>query len=243
MSDAKVCTRCRVLVPLDGFSPDRRAPDGKQPACRACCRAAKKAKRDSDQEAARKRERASYARGDKEARRESGKRRRVNNADKIKAAKKAYYERVKLTPEWQAKEKAKREANKARKAEYDRARRDAMSADEKARHIEQVTAWRRANPDSRRATVFSYDSRRRAAKSVGCTAKEVRAWKAAQPKVCFWCSTDCADEFHVDHFYPLAKGGEHSIANLVIACPSCNHRKSSRDPHEFAAMVGKDLAA
>lgn len=32
----------------------------------------------------------------------------------------------------------------------------------------------------------------------------------------------------LDHVIPLARGGAHSIANVVVACRDCNHRKSGR---------------
>jgi 5-methylcytosine-specific restriction endonuclease McrA len=36
-----------------------------------------------------------------------------------------------------------------------------------------------------------------------------------------------------DHVIPLAKGGEHTMDNVVPACLSCNSRKKDRDVVEF----------
>lgn len=45
---------------------------------------------------------------------------------------------------------------------------------------------------------------------------------------CRYCGVDCltpGNEYHFDHVYPVSKGGETSVDNLVIACRSCNLRK------------------
>jgi 5-methylcytosine-specific restriction endonuclease McrA len=36
----------------------------------------------------------------------------------------------------------------------------------------------------------------------------------------------------IDHVMPRHRGGEHSWANLVAACPACNRRKGGRTPQE-----------
>ena len=36
----------------------------------------------------------------------------------------------------------------------------------------------------------------------------------------------------LDHVVPRHRGGEHSWANLVTACPACNARKGGRTLHE-----------
>lgn len=62
---------------------------------------------------------------------------------------------------------------------------------------------------------------------------EYSAWLTSQAKVCHWCGVDVAEGFHVDHYHPLARGGKHETANLVISCVSCNCRKGAKDPLEF----------
>jgi hypothetical protein len=34
--------------------------------------------------------------------------------------------------------------------------------------------------------------------------------------------------FHMDHVYPVSKGGETSVNNLVTACPRCNVKKHNK---------------
>lgn len=54
-----------------------------------------------------------------------------------------------------------------------------------------------------------------------------------QNKQCNICKTDIEHKYHVDHIYPLAKGGKHEASNIQLLCPSCNVRKSAKDPIEF----------
>lgn len=98
-------------------------------------------------------------------------------------------------------------------------------------------AWTSAHPELRLAISRSYKARRRAQEAGGISTKALCAWVAAQSKICHWCGEDCVDDFHVDHFYPLSKGGKHSEENLVIACADCNRRKSAKDPNEFRLEI------
>lgn len=57
---------------------------------------------------------------------------------------------------------------------------------------------------------------------------------------CYWCNSNLVNKkVHVDHFYPISKGGAHTLSNLVIACATCNLKKSNKDPIEFAKLIGK----
>ena len=112
-------------------------------------------------------------------------------------------------------------------------------ANNKERAIAATSAWQAANPEKARAYKANNKAKRRAKDKNVASWAEVNAWKAAQKKICYWCSAKCEHDFHIDHYEPLAKGGKHEISNLVIACPSCNHRKSAKDPYTFAQSVGR----
>lgn len=46
---------------------------------------------------------------------------------------------------------------------------------------------------------------------------------------CYHCSSPLdPSDFHIDHLYPVAKGGLGSNANLVPSCAGCNKRKGAR---------------
>jgi 5-methylcytosine-specific restriction endonuclease McrA len=157
--------------------------------------------------------------------------------DKRKAEKRAAYYAVRDTPEFQAKRKAHREATKAQKRAYDAERHRKNAEAIKAR----VRDWVAQNRDRRRTIVTNYDARRRAWAGSGVSTSELRAWLISQPKRCYWCGSDCAENRHIDHYVPLSKGGKHELANLVIACGPCNLRKNAKDPLDFAREVGRLL--
>jgi 5-methylcytosine-specific restriction endonuclease McrA len=54
---------------------------------------------------------------------------------------------------------------------------------------------------------------------------------------CWYCSKSIEEKYHIDHFIPLAKGGSNDAGNLRLACPSCNHKKSSKHPHVFSGRL------
>lgn len=60
---------------------------------------------------------------------------------------------------------------------------------------------------------------------------------SAQSWLCFICSADITGAFHVDHWMPLALGGEHQPQNIRLLCPTCNVRKGAKHPDAFLAEI------
>ncbi|WP_430229660.1 HNH endonuclease [Paraburkholderia tropica] len=111
------------------------------------------------------------------------------------------------------------------------------------RNPERVAArareWAARNPEKIKAIKMANKAKRRAIEKVGDPTSVIFAWMQEAPKVCHWCGVKCKTKYHVDHYKPLSKGGRHEVSNLVIACPTCNLRKSAKDPLEFAASMGR----
>jgi 5-methylcytosine-specific restriction endonuclease McrA len=132
------------------------------------------------------------------------------------------------------------------KKQYDKIRqarlREQISAQTKKRYalnrvarLAAAKEWAAKNPEKRRSIAQSYKHRRRAQEQAGISGPELNAWKKAARKVCYWCGKKCEKGYCVDHYEPLSKGGKHEASNLVIACRSCNSRKSAKDPEQFRA--------
>ena len=49
---------------------------------------------------------------------------------------------------------------------------------------------------------------------------------------CFYCSNPCVTFPHVDHVVPWCFVAEDKVWNLVLACESCNSRKTSMTPQD-----------
>lgn len=235
-SNHKTCSRCGIAKPTTDYCADRRAKDGLQSACRACDNERRRLRRVEDYERIHARE-TQYWHEHRERILLNNKRSRERRADAVKAGKKAWYERVKETPEFRAKVKARQETNKAAKSAYDREYRKRNPE----KNLERARRWQKANPQKRKAIVHNYTARRRTQEVGGVSTSELARWTAAQKKICYWCGTPCSKGFHVDHYIPLSKGGRHDLANLVIACGPCNLKKNAKDPLDFAREVGRLL--
>lgn len=135
--------------------------------------------------------------------------------------------------QWRAKRKAYIAANTAKIAEH----RKAWKAANSDKIATQKKVWEAANADKMRASSANKAAKRRAWTNSGMTSRELGEWSKAQAKTCHWCDLDCADNFHIDHYFPLSKGGSHTPDNLVIACPTCNMRKGAKDPEVFRLQL------
>lgn len=152
-----------------------------------------------------------------------------------------------------------RERHKAQEAARDKRYRD-KHREQRATHakayyaahpeaLEKVragsAAWKKAHPESDRA----YQGRRRALMA-GVTIGERKAiasiYKLAESAKrlrCYWrIAPDCRvyptpGQRHVDHIFPLGKGGGHSLGQLVVSCDRCNMSKGAKLPEEFAGQA------
>lgn len=68
---------------------------------------------------------------------------------------------------------------------------------------------------------------------------------AKQKEKCASCSVKLKKSgngiYHVDHIYPISKGGSNWPSNLQLLCPTCNLRKNAKDPMQWAKENGKLL--
>lgn len=115
-------------------------------------------------------------------------------------------------------------------------------------NLEKITKdnkeWRLNNPIAARAA-----AQRRRARLAGAggsfTQAEVIDLLSKQKGRCAICTKKIAktgkNKFHIDHIEPISKGGSNFISNIQLACPSCNLRKSDKDPLKFAKENGKLL--
>ncbi|MFI7171660.1 HNH endonuclease [Rhodococcoides fascians] len=57
---------------------------------------------------------------------------------------------------------------------------------------------------------------------------------------CFYCSARVGSDAHVDHVLPWSRVGIDGLANLVLACPSCNTSKSQLLPERSHVLRALD---
>lgn len=56
-------------------------------------------------------------------------------------------------------------------------------------------------------------------------------------EACRYCG-DKEGPFHLDHIHPWARGGLHTVENLVVSCASCNWVKGARTLEEMGWHLG-----
>lgn len=104
-------------------------------------------------------------------------------------------------------------------------------------HREELNARNRhyRNTDRARMLHRMHENNRRARKLAAPgihTAQDVRKQYERQHGTCYWCGKKSI-KYHVDHVIPLSRGGSNWPDNIVIACPTCNLKRTNKLPHEF----------
>jgi 5-methylcytosine-specific restriction endonuclease McrA len=59
----------------------------------------------------------------------------------------------------------------------------------------------------------------------------------AQKCECVYCKVDITEERHIDHIFPIAKGGTNTDDNIQLTCPKCNIMKGDMYPWEFSLII------
>ena len=134
-----------------------------------------------------------------------------------------------------------RERNKVRR--HDPVYQERMKKRNQRRYIlkkeklrKQGAEWRAANPEHVKAMTAAYTQNRRARELAAegrFTTADVLMILEMQDHRCAYCGSDCSDEYTVEHYIPLARGGSNWPVNIVVACAPCNFSKGKKMPWEF----------
>lgn len=212
------CNACHEFLDLSFFGKDKRVKSGVNGRCKRCVN----------------KKQQEYRLNNPGRHKDIESRSRLNNKQSFAEGKKRYYENIKKDPEWQRKQKSLRASNKNIKQEYDRRYR--IENRDKLNLISKQ--WEANNKDLSKQIKKSYKARRRGWMCFKSDAtKDIFDWELAQAKYCHWCKIDCTNNYHIDHYIPLSKGGRHVLTNLVISCPTCNIRKNAKMPEEFLKEI------
>ena len=201
----KTCHRCKISKDLLDFSKKSASKDGYYHTCKSC-----KALVDKD-----------YRNRNKEYLKEKSINYRENNKEIISIKKRNKYHSASA-------EEVKLRA--AKKREYNQNSPDAVKQ-RKREHDKNYFA----SPRGREVLLHSI--RKRKAQKVSSTDNTVtylalKELMEAQNYCCKYCATDLRtlkkSDVHLDHVYPLSKGGIHSITNVVWSCAPCNQKKTNK---------------
>ena len=210
----KICNKCREEKELEEFYKRKTNKDGYFCICKQCI--LERAKEHYKGNAKHKKEHMKeYYDKNKEHITECRKEYYDKNKEHIKEYLKEYYDKNKEHIKELAKEyyKNNKECVSKRHKEYSK---------EYSKTAQGKDAYRKRS-HKRRATELQ------ASRIIPDGAIE----KLMTRKRCFYCNKSLKGNGHLEHMFPLSKGGLHCIDNLVMACPTCNLTKGCIDPYKW----------
>lgn len=205
----KICTRCKVVLPLSDFNRNKSKPDGLSTECKQCVLAYNRAYYAANTAKCNQNSRAYYA-ANPEKVRASAKRWSDANPEKVALYRSAW-----------------RIRNPEKIAELSRL--DWLQHCEKRRAGK--AAWRKANPARCAQHVRARQARLLEAMPAWADPDEILKFYAAAKMM----QKLTGEKWHVDHYYPLRGKlvcGLHVPANLRVIQAHINQSKSNRHPVE-----------
>lgn len=239
MEQSKTCTKCRQIKALTNFHVHNGAnanKDGYRSYCKDCSREANRIYRANNRDLVNAKKRQ-YAKEKPHLKAEQDRRYRLNNVEKIAKSKAEWNKnnldairlyRANRTPEQKQKKRdqdiaygrANRQKNRlaTRKYRLNNPERAKLSSKKYAANNPQIALRKDALRRTRLETngVFIV------------TRKEIRQMRE---QLCFYCKE--RPGVTIDHVIPIARGGTHSIGNLVAACQKCNSSKCAKTITEW----------
>lgn len=105
-----------------------------------------------------------------------------------------------------------------------------------------AVAWQRAN----RRRIATRNGYRRSAQQFVVTDRDLARLLHHHRGSCGYCHVRLSEEIRTptslewDHVVPLAKGGTHSVGNLIPACRTCNRRKHGRFAVQWKRVLRRE---
>lgn len=212
---SKICKECLERKFIFNFKENKVTKDKRNKICIYC----------------RELKRKIYNQSDK--RKESILKYNSNNKDKIKESKKRYYERNKYlvmerTFKWKKENKDKiKEGSRKRYLK------------KKDEILEHNKKWNKNNSVKMRSYCHKRRLKLRETKdSETYTKEDIGFLYKSQTGLCVICRKELNENFHIDHIYPVSKGGNNTKFNIQLLCPSCNQHKSDIDPIDYMQSRG-----
>lgn len=210
----KPCSSCKSIAPLESFGADSRSADGKKSRCKPCASADERSRR-----ALRK------------VRNEGLSPREIRQATAEKKC--SVCQQVRPSSAFYINSSSHDGLGYwcvgCTSAEY---------SENAETHRRRVRAYQKSNPE-----IFRRKDLRRAALKAEAFVEDVEMAVLLERdgSDCYLCRQpldfDTPRAIHIEHRTPISRGGEHSYANVALACMKCNVRKRHRTEEEFRALL------
>lgn len=56
---------------------------------------------------------------------------------------------------------------------------------------------------------------------------------------CYLCDASLEHDYHIDHIFPISRGGAHGKENIGFLCSTCNIHKNNRTVEEYIAYLAE----
>lgn len=232
----KECTRCHRMLDAtsENFAPQKGGRYGLYSRCRQCARElakefqqsehGKEIRRAYDKNPKRKNYLRNYYCSDKAKEKEAERRQRPD--------------RQQYQAEYRSRDDVKvrqKELQNTPEAKQRIRIREQSSHRIKQKHINNSKPEQRIKSRARR------DKRRIRVKNAGghYTSSDIKAQLEAQENMCFYCGIRLfEDDYTIDHYVPLVRGGTNDPENIVLACHACNMSKGTSLESEWRERRG-----
>lgn len=230
----KACSKCGIEKPLTEYSKEKTGKDGLRADCKECKNARTK----------------KYKEENKEKLKAYKKKYREANKERIKAYSKKWREE---NTEYNKKYKQENaEELKAYSKKYRQENSEKLKAQQKKyyqENLEKVKVRKKKYYQENKDKARLYCQKRRAllaeATVEDFTEQELLDfWNKNEINYneCFYCEKEMPEgPEHIDHYYPLSKGGPHERANLRPSCTQCNLSKHAKQPETFMEELNNGL--
>ena len=143
--------------------------------------------------------------------------------------------------DYNAKVRKWRAENPERIKKYARTSKEKNPEKHREQSYRKTLKWKVKNPDrvkeiNRRGNIRSRAKRKCAPGNH--TQADIVAIIRMQKNKCAYCRKRLPKIYHVDHIFPLSKGGSNDKRNVQVTCPRCNLDKRAKDPIDYARSQG-----
>jgi 5-methylcytosine-specific restriction endonuclease McrA len=101
---------------------------------------------------------------------------------------------------------------------------------------ERIRQYRASNPE----TLRIQDNNKRARRSLApgtLSPNLTDLLMAEQGGACAYCDISLDERKHLDHYIPIALGGQNEDWNTQLLCPRCNSKKHAKHPLDFLRQI------
>lgn len=132
----------------------------------------------------------------------------------------------------------------AKNKESESLKRIAYYAANRDKNLDRIKSYQKKNP-----WVVTISSRNRRARVLMAEGEhshdDVVSILQSQRSLCATCEKPLflsgKNKYHVDHIFPISKGGSNCKYNIQCLCPKCNFSKGAKSPEEWASRNNKLL--